>query len=118
MKELIVGGKVLKVKFIQSSNKVTAQILEQDDRLRFKGLIAKKNGFYICSGSCPQMTVSTLYIRGHQRSFDSVTEKVFFVSDELAKEYIENISSLIEEINTEAKWNTRVEHKQRTATVS
>ena len=45
MKETIVGGKTLKVKFKQDGKQVKMQILEQDEKLRWQYVI-RRNELY------------------------------------------------------------------------
>ena len=59
MKETIVGGKTLKVKFNQDGKQVKMRILKQDDKLRGKFLIRQNGEYSIKSISHPSMLFRT-----------------------------------------------------------
>ena len=104
MKETIVGGKTLKVKFTQDRTKVTVQVLEQDESLRSNGIIMQgKDGYTISSVLYPTIGIKWLCVRGSVKGEDNRQDTVFFETEERATAYIKNISELIQEINGKAK---------------
>lgn len=111
MKETIVGGKTLKVKFKQDGKLVKMQILEQDEKLRGRGLIKQNGEYSIKSISHPSMDLKTLYLRGSTNSNDRHIDSMHFLSEERATEYINEISKLINEINEEAEEKERKTNK-------
>ena len=103
MKETIVGGKTLKVKFEQDGKLVEMQILEQDEKLRDRGLIKCNGEYAIKSLLSPTIGFKTLFIRGIQKAYDMEKDATNFLSEEQATEYIGEISRMIKEINDEAE---------------
>lgn len=103
MKETIVGGKTLKVKFTQDGNRVEMQILGQDDKLRNRGLIKCNGEYTIKSIFYPTIGFKTLFIRGLHKASDMEKDSTIFFSEEQATEYIGEISRMIKEINDEAE---------------
>lgn len=103
MKETIVGGKTLKVKFTQDGAVVTVQVLEQDESLRNKGEIIWRAGYSISSISYPAIAIgigaNKLYVRGTEKNRDNILDKWSFGTEEKATAYINSISKLIQEIN-------------------
>lgn len=111
MKETIVGGKTLKVKFKQDGKQVKMRILKQDDKLRGKFLIRQNGEYSIKSISHPSMLFRTLYIRGSCKRWDMEKASMIFLSEEQATEYIDEISRMIKEINDEAEEKERKTNK-------
>ena len=111
MKETIVGGKTLKVKFNQDGKQVKMQILEQDEKLRNRGLIKQNREYSIKSISYPSIGLKTLYLRGCTNSNDRHIDSQFFLSEEKATEYINEMSNLINEINDDAEEKERKTNK-------
>ena len=106
MKETIVGGKTLKVKFTQDVRKVTMQVLEQNESLRGKGVIVQsENGYSISSVLHPEINAETgtLYVRGITKAKDDKVEINLFPAYGMAMAYIKNISELIQKINDKAE---------------
>ena len=103
MKETIVGGKTLKVKFEQDGKLVEMQILEQDEKLRDRGLIKCNGEYAIKSLLSPTIGFKTLFIRGIHKAYDMEKDSTNFLSEEQATEYIGEISRMIKEINDEAE---------------
>lgn len=103
MKETIVGGKTLKVKFNQDGKQVKMQILEQDEKLRGQDVIRRNELYAIKSILFPDMSFNTLFIRGLSRNYDTGEVSEVFTSVGKATEYITKISKLIGEINDEAE---------------
>ena len=103
MKETIVGGKTLKVKFKQDGNLVEMQILEQDEKLRNELLIRRSGEYTIKSIFYPTIGFKTLFIRGLHKACDMEKDSTIFLSEEQATEYIGEISRMIKEINDEAE---------------
>lgn len=110
MKETIVGGKTLKVKFTQDGKKVTAQVLEQSENLRNKGVIICRDGYSIKSISHPTIgrIGEQLFVRGTTKSCDNILDTWFFESEEKATAYINGISKLIREINRDTEDYTKM----------
>lgn len=110
MKETIVGGKTLKVKFTQDGKKVTAQVLEQSENLRNKGVIICRDGYSIKSISHPTIgrTGEQLFVRGTIKSCDNILDTWSFESEEKATAYINGISKLIREINRDTEDYTKM----------
>ena len=111
MKETIVGGKTLKVKFNQDGKQVKMQILEQDEKLRGQDVIRRNELYAIKSILFPDMSFNTLYIRGLSRNYDTGEVSEVFTSVGKATEYITKISKLIGEINDEAEEKERKTNK-------
>ena len=111
MKETIVGGKTLKVKFNQDGKQVKMQILEQDEKLRGQDVIRRNELYAIKSILFPDMSFNTLFIRGLSRNYDTGEVSEVFTSVGKATEYITKISKLIGEINDEAEEKERKTNK-------
>ena len=111
MKETIVGGKTLKVKFEQDGQIIKMQILEQDEKLRRQGLIKYEGEYSIKSISNPAIGLRTLYIRGSLMSADRNKKTTIFSNEEQVTKYINEISKLINEINDEAEEKERKQNK-------
>lgn len=111
MKETIVGGKTLKVKFNQDGKQVKMQILEQDEKLRGQDVIRRNELYAIKSILFPDMSFNTLFIRGLNRNYDTGEVSEVFTSVGKATEYITKISKLINEINDEAEEKERKTNK-------
>ena len=111
MKETIVGGKTLKVKFKQDGKQVKMQILEQDEKLRGQDVIRRNELYAIKSILFPDMSFNTLYIRGLSRNYDTGEVSEVFTSVGKATEYINEMSKLINEINEEAEEKERKTNK-------
>lgn len=111
MKETIVGGKTLKVKFNQDGKQVKMQILEQDEKLRGQDVIRRNELYAIKSILFPDMSFNTLYIRGLSRNYDTGEVSEVFTSVGKATEYITKISKLIGEINDKAEKEARKTNK-------
>lgn len=111
MKETIVGGKTLQVKFYQDGRQVEIQILEQDEKLRGQGLIKYEGEYSIKSISNPAIGLRTLYIRGSLMSADRNKKTTIFSSEEQVTKYINEISKLINAINHEAEEKKRKPNK-------
>ena len=111
MKETIVGGKALKVKFEQDGQIIKMQILEQDEKLRGQGLIKYEGEYSIKSILNPAIGLRTLYIRGSLMSADRNKKTTIFSNEEQVTKYINEISKLINAINDEAEENERKTNK-------
>ena len=114
MKETIVGGKTLQVKFNQDGRQVKIQILEQDEKLRGQGLIKCEGKYSIKSISHPTIGLRTLYIRGSLMSADRNKKTAFFSNEEQVTKYINEMSKLINKINDEAEKKERKTNKSIT----
>ena len=106
--EMMVGDEVLKIKFEQCGNEVTAKIINQDESLRGSGTICEGDNYGIRSIVYPEISETMLYLRGNDKEKDFIASSMTFGDEEEAKKYICEISKLIEKINTEAKLNTKV----------
>lgn len=114
MKETIVGGKTLKVKFKQDGERVEMQILEQDEKLRNRGLIKCNGKYAIKSILYPAIGFKTLFIRGLHKACEMEKDYTIFLSEEQATEYISEISRMIKEINDKAEKKERKTNKSIT----
>lgn len=95
----------LKVKFLRYKNIVLAEVLEQDEGLRGIGKIKSKGEYMIVSSNCPSIYKEDahLYIRGRDKSRDSLVVCEIYTNEEEAKEAIKNFTGLINEINAEGE---------------
>ena len=107
VEETIVGGETLKVKFSRNRKEVRTKSISIDNRLRGKGTLLHNSRCMISSICSPGMTKHSLYVLGSECHKDKNESTCNFVNEEEAKEYVTNMTALINEINKKYGLNAK-----------
>jgi len=101
----IVGGDILKVKFIVKGRKLKAKILNQYDSIRCSpenvGIDINRGDFSVVSMKCLSISAHRFYIHGEGENFKNAKYK--FESQKDLWKWMRNICPIIEDINKRDK---------------
>lgn len=89
----------LKIELNRYETLLYGRVLEMDESLRGKTLIARSADFEIRSSGSPELTNSTLYLRGREKLEDNRVFSHTFPSEKAAIETGIAINALVDEIN-------------------
>ena len=91
---------MLKVEFKQIENVVLMKVLEQGDEIKLGcGCFFEYNGIKLCSGSHPEIYLSSLYVKGSSDCAQDIYQSISFNTTKKASEYIVKMTNCIDAYN-------------------
>ena len=91
---------MLKVEFKQIENVVLMKVLEQGDEIKLGcGCFFEHNGIKLCSGSHPEIYLSSLYVKGSSDCAQDIYQSISFGTPKKASEYIVKMTNCIDAYN-------------------
>ena len=91
---------MLKVEFKQIENVVLMKVLEQGDEIKLGcGCFFEYNGIKLCSGSHPEIYLSSLYVKGSSDCAQDIYQSISFDTPKKASEYIMKMTNCIDAYN-------------------
>lgn len=91
---------MLKVEFKQIENVVLMKVLEQGDEIKLGcGCFFEHNGIKLCSGSHPEIYLSSLYVKGSSDCAQDIYQSISFGTPKKASEYIMKMTNCIDAYN-------------------
>ena len=91
---------MLKVEFKQIENVVLMKVLEQGDEIKLGcGCFFEYNGIKLCSGSHPEIYLSSLYVKGNSDCAQDIYQSISFSTPKKASEYIMKMTNCIDAYN-------------------
>ena len=91
---------MLKVEFKQIENVVLMKVLEQGDEIKLGcGCFFEHNGIKLCSGSHPEIYLSSLYVKGSSDCAQDIYQSISFGTSKKASEYIMKMTNCIDAYN-------------------
>lgn len=91
----------IKVKFWRFDNLVVMRVLDMPERYRGKFTLDSGKGYSIVSMSSPEISDTTLYLRGNNQQKDNDYAFLKYETAEEAKGAIDKFSRMIRELNEE-----------------
>lgn len=101
--------KKLEIELYRYENLVFGKILHQDESLRNKGTIEKKDDFKIASYSNPALHDEVLFIRGGNKQLDNDVFYYQFLDKETAIKTCKKIVDCVDLINSEEEIKSNAE---------
>lgn len=95
--------KKLEIELYRYENLVFGKVIYQDESLRNKGTIEKKDDFKIESRLVPDLEENRLYIRGAREKQDNTVFSYQFLDSETAIKTCGKIKECVDSINCEVK---------------
>lgn len=89
----------LKIELFRYGRLVFGKVLEMDESLRGTGVLAENDEFIISSEGYPDLRCGELFVRGHEKVSDDNTFSYECESEKEAKEIVNYIKELVNEIN-------------------
>ena len=91
---------MLKIEFKQIENVVLMKVLEQGDEIKLGcGCFFEHNGIKLCSGSHPEIYLSSLYVKGSSDCAQDIYQSISFNTPKKASEYIMKMTNCIDAYN-------------------
>lgn len=99
----------LKIELFRYGTVVLGKVLEQDEELRGRGIIAEKNGFIVKSSVLPELFDDKFYIRGENTLNDDRCFVYIYNTEAKAIQICQTIVELVDKINGSKSEETAIE---------